>query len=748
LKRVSVLIIGAGLMPTKTKLEISSFNKGLITEASPLTYPDNASLIDQNFVLQRDGSRKRRLGMDYEDGYTEDSYSGDVDQVLAISIHLWKNPIQTGGYDIVVVQVEDVLRFYRADADVISDTPINGGLPFTLPVDYSPGTKITTASLRGQLVITYNSQQILVLDYDEVGDDVTSFTTRIQIRDLFGIESAYSVEERPVVPEPLTPSDVDEINHIYNLRNQGWPEDAVVVQDSDGASAANADPTIIADMITSTKRPSNADVMWRARATSAEDAEAIGAFSPFELFKLQYGNTPAPKGTFIIDLFNRSTSRQENYDAITGDPTLLLPDDISSGYVTHVASYAGRFFYAVKETGLTGGDDKSPKISSMIFFSQTATTNSRIASCYAEADPTSEFIYDPIATDGGFISIPAVGEVLNLVVLGSSLFVISTNGVWEIHGGEQEFSATNQNITKTTAVGGYGGDSVVVADVSILYWTDSGIFAITIDPGSLRGVASNVSINTIQDLYMSIPKEERMLVQGHYDEVDRKVRWLYNEELSEDIDSDVPNKFTRELVLDVDLSAFYINTLDSEEDDPKVMGAIAIPESLYLIGTSTYLGDVFYSFGRYKNTQFLDFGTTDAKGILLTGALTGGTASTDKQIKNIVLHCARTEMGYVDDGSGGIEFDNPSGCLVTMQWGWTDSATAGRWNTPFQGYRLTVPYYPEDVDDPFDYGYTVITSKTGVRGKGKALSIKFETEEGKDLHILGWGLEVKADYQF
>jgi hypothetical protein len=44
-------------------VEINNFVKGLITEASPLTFPDNASLEEQNFVLNRDGSRERRSGM-------------------------------------------------------------------------------------------------------------------------------------------------------------------------------------------------------------------------------------------------------------------------------------------------------------------------------------------------------------------------------------------------------------------------------------------------------------------------------------------------------------------------------------------------------------------------------------------------------------------------------------------------------------------------------------------------------------
>ena len=50
--------------------EFNTFVGGLVTEASPLTFPENASIDEANFELNKDGSRVRRLGMDYESGLT------------------------------------------------------------------------------------------------------------------------------------------------------------------------------------------------------------------------------------------------------------------------------------------------------------------------------------------------------------------------------------------------------------------------------------------------------------------------------------------------------------------------------------------------------------------------------------------------------------------------------------------------------------------------------------------------------
>ena len=54
----------------KGRIEFNTFVKGLITEAGPLTYPEGASLDEANFVLNRDGSRQRRFGIQFEDGGT------------------------------------------------------------------------------------------------------------------------------------------------------------------------------------------------------------------------------------------------------------------------------------------------------------------------------------------------------------------------------------------------------------------------------------------------------------------------------------------------------------------------------------------------------------------------------------------------------------------------------------------------------------------------------------------------------
>ena len=58
-------------MAKKAEKTFNSFVKGLVTEASELTFPEGALVDGENFVLKRDGSLERRLGIDYENLYSK-----------------------------------------------------------------------------------------------------------------------------------------------------------------------------------------------------------------------------------------------------------------------------------------------------------------------------------------------------------------------------------------------------------------------------------------------------------------------------------------------------------------------------------------------------------------------------------------------------------------------------------------------------------------------------------------------------
>ena len=109
----------------------------------------------------------------------------------------------------------------------------------------------------------------------------------------------------------------------------------------------------------------------------------------------------------------------------------------------------------------------------------------------------------------------------------------------------------------------------------------------------------------------------------------------------------------------------------------------------------------------------------------------------------MTTHFRRTEQGFTQNESDDLEVVSPSGCTLQAQWEWTNSSNAGRWTDPFEAYKLKRLYTPVDDEDDFDYGFIVVSNEHAIRGYGPALSLFFQSQEGKDCHIYGWGVKTK-----
>lgn len=95
----------------------------------------------------------------------------------------------------------------------------------------------------------------------------------------------------------------------------------------------------------------------------------------------------------------------------------------------------------------------------------------------------------------------------------------------------------------------------------------------------------------------------------------------------------------------------------------------------------------------------------------------------------------RTEENFVPSG-GNYIVDYPSSCIFTVKWDL--SVDNSRWSTPSQIYRM-INYPTVDINDlTFSYPYDTIVAKTKIRGKGRVLRMRFESEAGKDLNLIGW----------
>lgn len=163
--------------------EFNSFIGGLITEASPLTFPPNASLDEENFILNMDGSRERRLGLDFEAGaQLVDSGQAMPSGSLVTSFYKWSNVGGNTLQTFLVVQVQNVIMFFDANIHPTSAAQVGSW-------EYPTGTniqKFSFASVDGKLVVVTGGKDVDVFTYGGEGD-FTTMSKRLLVRDLFGV---------------------------------------------------------------------------------------------------------------------------------------------------------------------------------------------------------------------------------------------------------------------------------------------------------------------------------------------------------------------------------------------------------------------------------------------------------------------------------------------------------------------------------------------------------------------------------
>ena len=191
-----------------------TFTRGLITEASYLTYPEDSSFDELNTVPTRKGNRFRRLGMDY---LLSNATIRPYVALNAKAEFMWRSVASTPQLTYLVVQNGNEISFYdRAKPEFNANKK-----PFVIDLNAftRPGVAtITTqacrfASGKGYLFIVNPDVEPLVVTYDPKLDNIVVTKVAILARDFEGMRDGLANDEEPSV---LSTS------HFYNLLNQGW----------------------------------------------------------------------------------------------------------------------------------------------------------------------------------------------------------------------------------------------------------------------------------------------------------------------------------------------------------------------------------------------------------------------------------------------------------------------------------------------------------------------------------------------
>lgn len=704
-------------MAAGTLKSYNTFVKGIITEAGPLTYPENASIDEENCVLNRDGSRQRRLGMDFEEDFVLRGATVESDD--AVASFRWYNADNAVANQFAVVQAGQQLFIFDANEVSISAHLLD---TIDLSSRITGKTSLSVSSGMGFLICAEETAEPFYIKYD--AGVFTVHDIAIKIRDFYGVDDSLDVDENPVTLSAA---------HNYNLRNQGW-------------SAAN----ITAYFGSQASYPSNAQ-QWFVGKDTNED------FSAAQLVKMDFGTTPAPKGRFVIDAFDREATR-EAASGVSG-----LAADQELGRPSAVGWAFERVFFAGIESRGTF-NDHSPNMTGCVFYSRTVRAPKDFGQMHSDADPTSEIDSELVDTDGGLLNIPDSGKIHKLLPKGNGMLVFAEQGIWGIFGGDSGFRATDYQVVKLSDFGVISPTTTVDAEDNAFYWNRGGIYVLAPDPNSGRMSSQNITENSIQTLYNEIDQVSKETAVGTYDPINRRISWMYNDQEGYTGET-FRNRYNKELVLDMVLTAYYKNSISShEEPSPYIAGYIDTPDFLlrkegvrgrgdsvtkYLvvqfIDPPTNSASV--SFAYYRDESLRDWRGSDGVGtsyesFLVTGYETMGDTVRNKNAARLFVHCKRTEtLSVLNEETEELEPDNPSGLLIQTRWDWSDSATSGKWSEPFQAYRLTRPMFLPAAGQPIDYGAEVVTSNNRIPGRGRALSMYMTSDGDKDFYVYGWAIK-------
>jgi hypothetical protein len=472
--------------------------------------------------------------------------------------------------------------------------------------------------------------------------------------------------------------------------------------------------------------PANNQQWWLARADVADPGPPvveIGDFLPNLLSKLFPGNMRAPRGHFILEAFNKDRSETSGIANIPAEQIVERPPTVTF--------FSGRVWFACK---------------SIVYFSQILTDKHKAGLCYMEADPTSENISDPIATDGGTIEIPEANGIIRIAPHAGGVLVFASNGVWYITGTSAGFSALDISVNKVSPIGTNAPLSVVETDNAVYWWSHQGIMGATQSMGQYGPIPGkfeslNISQTSIQGFYNDIDETVMPEVKGVFDAKANTIYWLYR-----DVDDTVAFQYNRVLSYDLTLQAFVPWKFSLSATSPYVKGFyISDKRNTYTITTDIRPSNVEYivndggdfRIGQVRSGQFVDWYSKDLTGIEYDSYVEAGyelmeDAMRKKNITYIFTYLTRTE-----DDAG----NNESSCKMRIKFDWANGSQSNKWTPEVQIYRRSQPLF-----NTGDTGFGMVVSKNKVRGNGKAIQFRFGTSEaGKNFDLNGWSIAISGN---
>jgi hypothetical protein len=696
----------------------NNFIGGLVSQATALNFPPNAAIDQDNCLFTEFGLVSRRLGFEFENNFTTNTQDRTE---KAQSTYYWKNASADGLTNLVVQQNGDTLSFYNTNSTLSLSAGLSAN---TVSLTSFQASGSTSDNLNqnecqystglGYLFVVHPYCDPFYIQYNPSGGTFTASIITFTVRDIYGITEAVLVDNRPT---SLT------ANHNYNLLNQGWTSTNITTFHT-GASAY----------------PSNADVWWIFKDST--NAFVVNATT---LASNNRGSSPAPQGFIRLNPWN--TARAATCLTQTGVSLSLTGTvDQTSGTLRPSVTefHAGRVWYAgVTAQGYNG----------LIYFTRVVQDTNDFGWCAATNDPTSETLFDFVASDGGVISIPQAGPIYRLISLGPNLIVFGANGVWAITGSRGiGFSADDYNVANLSYVRSLAGTSYVVAEGSVYWWNTSDINVLA--QSNTGYDVKSLTYDKIKDFYVEdIPSANKKTVRGAYNPRTHTIQWLYRTAVSGTITQTYSYDSVMSLNLlsgafytwSVDTSVVSLNSIVVIEGASSVTGTSNVIDSLAdqvidgsgnivttygfsgtTVQTATKFLASYSNAGSYKftfaesfNPAFLDWqqktGGIDYDSFFVSGY----------SVKTQGIRKFQSNYIYLFNDLKDVATLGQPSYVFQSQWNFSNNRNSGKWT---QTQLIT---HDETFAD-------AARRRLKVRGTGVALQFRITSVTGKSFSVVGW----------
>jgi hypothetical protein len=707
---------------------------GLNTEASPVNFPQDDLLQADNIWIDRDKGIVRRKGVDFIGAKASDSeiYTSVNKNTYPIShTEVWRPIFNNEQRNYVVHVLGNKSNVYEfTDPTSLKD--------YDAPVDTTTLFSVQQAPIS---FAEWNNQMFLF-----GGDLDTTITHYAKV----------------VLDEDGDPVTQPQIMYMRDPENQ--------VKDD---LVKNGGKTYIC-------------ILTHSSSASTEPGVGASWESVWEIFSYEdSAASPAAWVTATAYVSNVVTLDQaaENYtrrfyDVDAGDPT--PGSDNTEVKVGTVAQ--GRVWIA------------GPITPETVLFSQTLREEKHEQRFYSFADPNSTVDSTIVATDGGDIKISGIGRINGILPFRTGVYVLGTKGIWMIRGqGRDEgFLPTSFTVDKIWNEGVIGYRSAIVVDDQLIFSNEVGLHIIREDEyGNFKVTRLSRKIDST---WRAIPSAVLQSIQVKYDPYSEKIYVLHNAtqpgwvSQPEAIKYPLYHRASRILIFDTTVGGWYQYIIDndsesgdvpeiaelfigygvSNEESDVIRGIstnpvkdgsgnqviVNIPATsfinefnIYLVAiksTSDTLIDV--AFGRLQELgeTYTDWGTTgatDDDAVAFTSDF-----ATAYILEEDVLH--KKVFPYVlfvlerNESGGGVE---QNGLKVAYDWNWGDRTKTGASPAdPYLGTLVDIYTGGEFKSGSIASRNSVVQHKRRMRGYGRALSMRFQSDSTKGFRLYGWQLELQS----